>query len=469
MEGLGGAAAVRGGADSHRDLRRARRLRHGRNVGSPRGPTTARSGRRPPTPPSATPRPERRSTAPRPTAPPAPPATTPRAPPPRSEPGRPVPRRETAPPAPAPATPPVPARWHRTDASAGAVPQWPASPARCSPEARLTSSRLRTASGIASGSVAVTIHRTADRSKGTRTYWSRNVRQRFGSRTSSSASAASGPARSMASRTKTGFLTPASRRPPRMHPGAASSRPRIRRGVSSSPSVTCTVRPSAPAAATASDVLPVPPGPARHAMRTGARSVRGHTSSADPASSPPPLRGGASTVRRPPVRRLAASTSTRRLLTRSRPPWLRSSACRRWTGSNRAGACVRHGRATAIAVRSSAFSTASLPDASACWRARRSIAWTTAGSTPPARAASTRSTRGPGATSARTAPSSLGLAVPRRGHGHAGRAADSGCRRAAGSREDHRTRGPPAGGVPTTGAASTDARGDWMSRAPTQR
>ena len=66
-------------------------------------------------------------------------------------------------------------------------------------------------------------------------------------------------------------------------------------------------------------------------------------------------------------------------------------------------------------------------------------------------------------------PELLGLAVPRRGHGHAGRAADSGCRRAAGSREDHRTRGPPAGGVPTTGAASTDARGDWMSRAPTQR
>ena len=200
-----------------------------------------------------------------------------------------------------------------------------------------------------------------------------------------------------------------------MHPGASSSRPRIRRGVSSSPSVTCTVRPSAPAAATASDVLPVPPGPARHAMRTGARSVRGHTSSADPASSPPPLRGGASTVRRPPVRRLAASTSTRRLLTRSRPPWLRSSACRRWTGSNRAGACVRHGRATAIAVRSSAFSTASLPDASACWRARRSIAWTTAGSTPPARAASTRSTRGPGATSARTAPSSSGSPSPGEG------------------------------------------------------
>ena len=160
---------------------------------------------------------------------------------------------------------------------------------------------------------------------------------------------------------------------------------------------------------------PSPPGPARHAMRTGARSVRGHTSSADPASSPPPLRGGASTVRRPPVRRLAASTSTRRLLTRSRPPWLRSSACRRWTGSNRAGACVRHGRATAIAVRSSAFSTASLPDASACWRARRSIAWTTAGSTPPARAASTRSTRGPGATSARTAPNSSGSPSPGEG------------------------------------------------------
>ena len=49
LEGPGGAEAVRGGADSHRDLRRARRLRHGRNVGTvlPRMERAVSPGREP--------------------------------------------------------------------------------------------------------------------------------------------------------------------------------------------------------------------------------------------------------------------------------------------------------------------------------------------------------------------------------------------------------------------------------------
>ena len=276
------------------------------------------------------------------------------------------------------------------------------------PGSSITSSRGRTGSGTAPGSVAVTIHTTLDRSNGSWRYRSSNAMPCTGSRTSRNASARSVPARSIASITKTGFRTPASRRPRRMHPGTlVLVRPWTRCVVSSLPSVTRTWgRPSASAAATASDVLPVPPGPARHGTRTGARGSRGRTSSAEVTFSAPPRRGGASTVSRPPARRLAASTSTRRLLTRSRPPWVRSRPCRRRTGSNRAGACVRHGSATAIAVRASAFSTASTPDAcAACWRARRSIAWTSAGSSPLSRAASTRSTRGPPPASARTAAS----------------------------------------------------------------
>ena len=200
-------------------------------------------------------------------------------------------------------------------------------------------------------------------------------------------------------------------------------------------------------------------------MRTGARSVRGHTSSADPASSPPPLRGGASTVRRPPVRRLAASTSTRRLLTRSRPPWLRSSACRRWTGSKprRRVRPPRQGHGHRGTVQRLLHCLAPgrerLLEGAPQYRVDDGRQYTARqGREHPIDARPGRDERAYG-------PELLGLAVPRRGHGHAGRAADSGCRRAAGSREDHRTRGPPAGGVPTTGAASTDARGDWMSRA----
>ena len=191
-----------------------------------------------------------------------------------------------------------------------------------------------------------------------------------------------------------------------MHPGPSPSWPRTRCAVSSLPSVTRTWgRPSASAAARASDVRPVPRGPARHGTRPGARGGRGRTSSALVTFAAPPRRGGASTVSRPPAR-LVASASTRKFLTRSRPAWVRSRPCRRRTGSNRAGACARHGSATAIAIRASTFSTACMPDACACSRACRSIAWTAAGSTPLSRAASARSTRGPGAASARTAASS---------------------------------------------------------------
>ena len=66
-----------------------------------------------------------------------------------------------------------------------------------------------------------------------------------------------------------------------------------------------------------------------------------------------------------------------------------SSTSRRWAGSSREGARVRHGSATAIAARSSARDSGAFPDAAAARRARRSIARTPAGSSPPSRAAST--------------------------------------------------------------------------------
>ena len=56
-------------------------------------------------------------------------------------------------------------------------------------------------------------------------------------------------------------------------------------------------------------------------------------------------RRGVSTVSRPRVCGHAASTSRRRVLTGSRPPWVRSSACFRCSGSNRCGcACAMAGR-----------------------------------------------------------------------------------------------------------------------------
>ena len=210
-----------------------------------------------------------------------------------------------------------------------------------------------------------------------------------------------------------------------MHPGPSSSWPRTRFVVSSLPSVTRTWgRPSASAAARASDDLPVPDGPARHGTRTGARGGRGRTSSALVTFAAPPRRGGASTVSRPPAR-LVASASTRRPLTRSRPAWVRSRPCRRRTGSNRAGACARHGSATAISVRATAFSTACMPDACACSRACRSIAWTAAGSTPLSRAASAPS--GSPLFGENAAPASTGTSTADSDHSAASQSTSNAC------------------------------------------
>ena len=59
------------------------------------------------------------------------------------------------------------------------------------PGSSIGSSRLRTASGIPPGSVAVVIHRTADKSHGIWRQWSSNTMLRPGSRMSSTASVAS--------------------------------------------------------------------------------------------------------------------------------------------------------------------------------------------------------------------------------------------------------------------------------------
>ena len=73
---------------------------------------------------------------------------------------------------------------------------------------------------------------------------------------------------------KTGLFTAAWRRPSTMRPGCRTPEPRMTRlrGVASSDAATQT-RPRARATARASDVLPIPPGPARH--RTDARGPAG--------------------------------------------------------------------------------------------------------------------------------------------------------------------------------------------------
>jgi len=185
------------------------------------------------------------------------------------------------------------------------------------PDSSITRSHWRTGAGILSGSVAVTIHNAADRSNETSMYASSKARRRCGSSTSSSTPATSASTTSIPSRMKTGLLTPASLRPAMMRPEPPSSVPWSKRQASCPPSITCTWgRPSAAAAATASDVLPTPDGPARHG--TGDADAAGRTTSASgapPAATSRPA-SAPSTVSRPLLCGQAASASTSRDLAR---------------------------------------------------------------------------------------------------------------------------------------------------------
>ena len=171
---------------------------------------------------------------------------------------------------------------------------------------------------------------------------------------------------------KTGLLTPASQRPSTMRP-APSIDPRSSRSRSAPPSGTRTWgRPSASATATASDVLPVPDGPTRQGTAATVPGGAGHTTSAGACVSVPPP-PGRSTVSGPRVCGHAASRSTRRALTRSSPPCVRSSACTTCAGSNRSGARLRHGRDRTVRARSATSSTARSPDATAWCSSSRSV------------------------------------------------------------------------------------------------
>ena len=136
-----------------------------------------------------------------------------------------------------------------------------------------TCRQSRTFAGIAPTSVAVAIHRTPERSSGTARYASTNAVRFDESRTPSSGwgSSSASPAWSIPSRMKTGLFTLASRRPSTTQPGVRRYDPRICRLVASPSRDTLTgFRPRASAIACASDVLPVPRGPAR--QRTEARA-----------------------------------------------------------------------------------------------------------------------------------------------------------------------------------------------------
>ena len=117
-----------------------------------------------------------------------------------------------------------------------------------------------------------------------------------------------------------------------MRPAVMSSSPwiRIRRSRGPSRSRTRTRgRPSASATAPASDDLPVPKRPAGQGTSAGGGRRRrpGRTTSAGGPPVPGPREP--SIVSSPRTSGQAASASMRRDMTRSRPPWVRSSACAR--------------------------------------------------------------------------------------------------------------------------------------------
>ena len=164
---------------------------------------------------------------------------------------------------------------------------------------------------------------------------------------------------------------------------APSVDPRSSRSRSSPPSGTRTWgRPSASATATASDVLPVPEGPARQGTAATVPGGAGRTTSAGAPVSPPPGRGP-STVSGPRVCGHAASRSTRRALTRSRPPCVRLSAAATSAGSNRSGVRRRHGSERTVRARSAAWSTARSPAATAWCSSSRSVSRTRRGGPAP--------------------------------------------------------------------------------------
>ena len=288
-------------------------------------------------------------------------------------------------------------------------------------------------------------------------YASRNAVRRAGSSTSSTASAASCSTLSTASRMKTGLFTPALRSPRMMRPAVQPARPRITGAAFGMPSGTRTwVRPSASATATASDDFPVPQAPARQGTRAWSRGGPGRTTSAGLFVSAPAPRSGPSTVSGPRICGHAASTSSRRFLTCSRPPWVRSSACFRCTGSNRAGSRVRHGSDRTIPARSSTSSTALACGASVRRSARRSDLQTGCGSPAPSRAPTAWSTRAPGVTNARTASSAAAADRPPAA-ADAASAAAGGSSTAAGPTAPSRSR-PSASRSSTTGTRPHAAR-----------
>ena len=265
---------------------------------------------------------------------------------------------------------------------------------------------------------------------------------------------------------KTGLFTPASRRPLTMRPAASPSTPWSRPSALWSPNVTRTwVRPRARAMARASDRLPVPACPARQRTDPGTSDGLGRTASAGGGSvSAVRPRRGVSTVSRPRACGHAASTSMMRVLTGSRPPWVRSSTCFRCSGSNRCGSRVRHGRERTVSAWSSASSTASASAASACRTFRRSFCRTGPGRPAASRVASTWSSRAPGVTSARTA-SSAGPPEPPSRRGGAAAAGPAGGWCAASGRPAPSSSRPNACAGSTTRARPDAARSGRSQRA----
>ena len=172
------------------------------------------------------------------------------------------------------------------------------------------------------------------------------------------------PTSSIPSMTKTGLFTLASRRPLTTQPGLPRYDPRTCRLVAFPFRDTLTgVRPRASAMACASDVLPVPAGPAR--QRTDARPLTGPvrtTSVGNPFVSARRHEHGPSKVSR--SRAWGHDARNRRMpaLTPSSAAWVRPSTCATCARSNRWDSDFAHGRSSTTRTRSSSASATLAPE-----------------------------------------------------------------------------------------------------------